>query len=97
MQTLTKTFNHSVKHRKKDGEEKTGKKSLETETERAKSNADPLENGERLDAFVWGENISYEWTRVLENKRRREGIEEWIYLSFSRICWTCTIGPTVNV
>lgn len=52
MQTLTKTFNHSVKHRKKDGEEKTGKKSLETETERAKSNADPLENGERLDAFV---------------------------------------------
>lgn len=82
---------------KKDGEEKTGKKSLETETERAKSNADPLENGERLDAFVWGENISYEWTRVLENKRRREGIEEWIYLSFSRICWTCTIGPTVNV
>lgn len=52
MQTLTKTFNHSVKHRKKDGEEKTGKKSLETETERAKSNSDPLENGERLDAFV---------------------------------------------
>lgn len=52
MQTLTKTFNHCVKHRKKDREEKTGKKSLETETERAKSNADPLENGERLDAFV---------------------------------------------
>lgn len=50
MQTLTKTFNHCVKHRKKDREEKRVKKSLETE--RAKSNADPLENDERLDAFV---------------------------------------------